>query len=107
MPLRPAWTYARSAGLGARAGLAGREPGQQGAQQALLVLAEGAEQLGFGAVARAGYRRLDPPPGVGQLWDARPPVVRIEAADDEPAGFEPVQERGQGGLVQPEVVGQR
>ena len=65
----------------AAACLAGREPGQQVAQQPLLVLAEGAEQLSFGAVTRAGHLCLDPPPGVGQLRDARPAIVRIEAAD--------------------------
>ena len=36
--------------------------------------------------------RLGPPPGVGRLGDARPPVVWIEVANNESAGVEPVQE---------------
>ncbi|MGD0934917.1 MAG: NAD(P)H-dependent oxidoreductase [Streptosporangiaceae bacterium] len=75
---RLAWSYARSADFEAAAGLAGREPGQQGAQQALLVFAEGAEQLGFGTVIR---RHVGTDPLPADAWANAVTGARTPEAD--------------------------
>jgi hypothetical protein len=59
------------------------------------------------ALSSSGHACLDPPAGRCYLGDAGTAVERVEAADDQPACFEPVQLRGQGGLVQSQRVAQR
>jgi hypothetical protein len=83
------------------ASLVGREAGEQVAQQVLLLGAKCCEQFSFGVVAGTGYAGLGPPPGCGDLGNAGASVVWVEAADDQAAGFQPVQQRGQGVLSSP------
>jgi FMN-dependent NADH-azoreductase len=64
--------------LEAAAGLAGCEPGQQGAQQALLVFAEGAEHLGFGTVIR---RHVGTDPLPADAWANAVTGARTPEAD--------------------------
>ena len=104
---RLAWLDAGTARRQAVACLAGRKPGEQVAQQVPLVWAEGIEQLGFGVIARPGHACLDPPAGRGDLGDAGPAIVRVETAHNQLVCFQPVEQRGQGGLVQPQCVTKR
>jgi hypothetical protein len=83
---------------------AGCEAGEQVAEQVLFLRAECFEQFGFGVVAGVGYAGLGPLSGCGGFGDAGSAVVGVEAADDQPADFEPVQQRRQGGFVHPERV---
>jgi hypothetical protein len=80
---RPAWPRIHrsldtgTAGDQVVAILAGRKPCEQIAQQALLLCAEGCEQIVFGVVVRSGHACLDPPADRGYPGDAGAAIMRV------------------------------
>ena len=103
--LRWARVLSRPRGPGPRPGLGG--PAQETGQELQLRLVVLADDLVHGAVHPGIERQhLRDPAPLGPDQD-RAPVGRVTLADDPAAPFQPVQDPGQGGRVQPGPAGQR